>query len=164
MHTAPADEPAPTLAGIAARAEGWPPHVRDAVGPTPAERLIPWPIHARSAPRRLARGRVVCVGDAGHAMEPNLGQGACQAIEDAAALGVAALKATEGRADPAAVPALWEAMRLARVRRVVRRAAEGGYAVHGPVVVQAAMRAALTVMPGRLKERAAAGVQTMPDY
>jgi 2-polyprenyl-6-methoxyphenol hydroxylase-like FAD-dependent oxidoreductase len=159
MHTAPADEPAPTLAGIAARAEGWPPHVRDAVEATPADRLIPWPIHARSAPGRLARGRVVCVGDAGHAMEPNLGQGACQAIEDAAALGAVAAKT-----DPIDVPSLWEAMRLARVRRVVGRAAEGGHAVHGPVVVQGVMRAALMMMPGLLKERVAAGVQMMPDY
>ncbi|WP_375429403.1 FAD-dependent monooxygenase [uncultured Sphingomonas sp.] len=159
MRTARIDEPAPTLRGIAARLEGWPAHVRDAVRATPAERLIPWPIHARSPPRRLARGRTMCVGDAGHAMEPNLGQGACQAIEDAVALGAAA-----ARADPAGVPALFEAMRLARVRGVVGRAAEGGYAVHGPVAVQEAMRAALRVMPGLVKERLAAGVQTMPGY
>jgi 2-polyprenyl-6-methoxyphenol hydroxylase-like FAD-dependent oxidoreductase len=159
MRTARAGEPAPTLGVIAARAESWPALVRDALAATPADRLIPWPIHAKPAPRRLARGRVVCVGDAGHAMEPNLGQGACQAIEDAAALGAAA-----ARVDPAEVPALFEAMRLARVRRVVGRAAEGGYAAHGPVAVQAAMRAALRIMPGAMKERVAAGVQTMPDY
>ncbi|WP_375402039.1 FAD-dependent monooxygenase [uncultured Sphingomonas sp.] len=160
MRTARIGEPAPTLGEIAARTAGWPAPVRDAVAATPAERLIPWPIHARSAPKRLARGRVVCVGDAGHAMEPNLGQGACQAIEDAAALGAAAIQTD----DPADVPALFEAMRLPRVRQVVARAGEGGYAVHGPVVVQAAMRAALRMMPGALKKRAAAGVQTMPDY
>jgi 2-polyprenyl-6-methoxyphenol hydroxylase-like FAD-dependent oxidoreductase len=33
------------------------------------------------------RGRVVLVGDAAHAMTPNLGQGACQALEDAVVLG-----------------------------------------------------------------------------
>jgi 2-polyprenyl-6-methoxyphenol hydroxylase-like FAD-dependent oxidoreductase len=32
------------------------------------------------------RGRVALLGDAAHAMTPNLGQGACQAIEDAAVL------------------------------------------------------------------------------
>jgi 2-polyprenyl-6-methoxyphenol hydroxylase-like FAD-dependent oxidoreductase len=35
----------------------------------------------------LHRGRVALVGDAAHAMEPNLGQGACLAIEDAVVLG-----------------------------------------------------------------------------
>ncbi|AEV87459.1 monooxygenase [Actinoplanes sp. SE50] len=34
----------------------------------------------------LHRGRVALLGDAAHAMVPNLGQGACQAIEDAAVL------------------------------------------------------------------------------
>jgi 2-polyprenyl-6-methoxyphenol hydroxylase-like FAD-dependent oxidoreductase len=33
------------------------------------------------------QGRVVLLGDAAHAMAPNLGQGACQAIEDAVTLG-----------------------------------------------------------------------------
>ena len=34
-------------------------------------------------------GRAVLLGDAAHAMTPNMGQGACQAVEDAAALTVA---------------------------------------------------------------------------
>lgn len=36
--------------------------------------------------RRWGRGRVVLIGDAAHAMRPNLGQGACTAIEDAVVL------------------------------------------------------------------------------
>jgi len=35
---------------------------------------------------RWSRGRVTLLGDAAHAMTPNLGQGACQAIEDAVVL------------------------------------------------------------------------------
>ncbi|MGL5892165.1 MAG: FAD-dependent monooxygenase, partial [Bacteroidia bacterium] len=35
---------------------------------------------------QLAFGRVLLLGDAGHATTPNLGQGACQAIEDAVLL------------------------------------------------------------------------------
>jgi 2-polyprenyl-6-methoxyphenol hydroxylase-like FAD-dependent oxidoreductase len=34
----------------------------------------------------FTRGKVVLLGDAAHAMTPNLGQGACQALEDAAVL------------------------------------------------------------------------------
>ncbi|WP_281449323.1 FAD-dependent monooxygenase [Paenarthrobacter nitroguajacolicus] len=36
---------------------------------------------------RYSRGNVVLVGDAGHAMTPNLGRGACEALIDAVALG-----------------------------------------------------------------------------
>ena len=35
----------------------------------------------------FARGRIALLGDAAHAMTPNLGRGACSAIEDAGALG-----------------------------------------------------------------------------
>lgn len=159
MRNAPADAPAPGLDELVERARGWPAPVRDAVGATPPGRLIGWPIHAKRAPGRLARGRVVCMGDAGHAMEPNLGQGACQAIEDAVALGAAA-----GRAEAGAVPELFEAMRLARVRTTVRRSAEGGRAVHGSLPVRALMRAGLRLAPAGVRERMIAGLQTMPDY
>jgi 2-polyprenyl-6-methoxyphenol hydroxylase-like FAD-dependent oxidoreductase len=37
----------------------------------------------------IVRGRAVLVGDAAHAMAPNLGRGACEALVDAAALGAA---------------------------------------------------------------------------
>jgi 2-polyprenyl-6-methoxyphenol hydroxylase-like FAD-dependent oxidoreductase len=43
----------------------------------------------RPAAPGLAFGRVALLGDAGHPMLPYLGQGACQAIEDAAALAAA---------------------------------------------------------------------------
>ena len=42
-----------------------------------------WPEFFRS----WSKGRVVLVGDAVHPMMPNLGQGGCQAIEDAYELG-----------------------------------------------------------------------------
>ena len=64
----------------------WPERVRQAVLRTPHDRRISGAIHARSVPKRLGRGRVIAIGDAAHAMEPNLGQGACQGIEDAEAL------------------------------------------------------------------------------
>jgi 2-polyprenyl-6-methoxyphenol hydroxylase-like FAD-dependent oxidoreductase len=55
--------------------------------------------------RAWSRGRVALVGDAAHAMSPNLGQGACTAMSNALALG----QAVDGRADIEAALALWEA-------------------------------------------------------
>jgi 2-polyprenyl-6-methoxyphenol hydroxylase-like FAD-dependent oxidoreductase len=47
------------------------------------------PVLHRHPPRRLASGSVVLIGDAAHPMTPDLGQGGCQAIEDAVVLAAA---------------------------------------------------------------------------
>jgi 2-polyprenyl-6-methoxyphenol hydroxylase-like FAD-dependent oxidoreductase len=69
-------------------------------------------------PRRLAAGRIALLGDAGHAMTPDLGQGACQALEDAAEL--AAVVAQAGPAGIPATLARYDAARRARTRRILR--------------------------------------------
>ena len=78
-------------------------------------------IFDRPVPSRWGRGRVTLLGDAAHPMTPFLGQGACQAIEDAVALG----KCLRAAADAAALRR-YEAGRLDRVRRIVRRSRLAG--------------------------------------
>lgn len=63
---------------------------------------------------RWSRGRVVLMGDAAHAVTPNMGQGAGLAIEDAAAL--AELLATRGASDETLVA--FETIRRPRARRI----------------------------------------------
>jgi 2-polyprenyl-6-methoxyphenol hydroxylase-like FAD-dependent oxidoreductase len=104
-------------------------------------------------------GRIVCVGDAAHAMEPNLGQGACQALEDAAALAAIALDS-----EPDVIARKFEEQRLKRVRRIVGQAAEARGGAHGPVFMQLAMRTILRTLPGKFVDGISRGVQTMPDY
>jgi 2-polyprenyl-6-methoxyphenol hydroxylase-like FAD-dependent oxidoreductase len=62
--------------------------------------LLPASYHPRRPPIfRWAKGRVALLGDSAHAMQPNLGQGGCMAIEDAFQLGrdvAAALKKVRG--------------------------------------------------------------------
>jgi 2-polyprenyl-6-methoxyphenol hydroxylase-like FAD-dependent oxidoreductase len=53
---------------------------------TPAGRILQNDIFDRRPSSRWHRGRVVLLGDAAHPTTPNLGQGACMAIEDAVVL------------------------------------------------------------------------------
>jgi 2-polyprenyl-6-methoxyphenol hydroxylase-like FAD-dependent oxidoreductase len=64
----------------------WPDPVRTAIEATPPGTIMVRRIfHARPL-SAWNHGRVALLGDAAHAMTPSLGQGACQAFEDAAAL------------------------------------------------------------------------------
>lgn len=66
-------------------------------------------------PRRWVHGRVALIGDAAHAMRPNLGQGACLALEDAVVLARALAQAL----DPARALRKYARLRRRRVRWVV---------------------------------------------
>jgi 2-polyprenyl-6-methoxyphenol hydroxylase-like FAD-dependent oxidoreductase len=71
---------------------------------------------------RWGEGRVTLLGDASHPMTPNLGQGACQAIEDAVVL---ARCLSEGGATADALRR-YERLRSDRVAMVVRRSRRVG--------------------------------------
>ena len=62
-----------------------------------------------------SRGRVTLLGDAAHPMTPNLGQGACQAIEDAVVLAVCLKKAER----PEDALAEYQRRRIPRARSIV---------------------------------------------
>lgn len=64
---------------------------------------------------KFAFGNIVLIGDAAHATTPNMGQGACQAIEDAVILADELGK----NADPVAAFAAFEKRRLERVHFIV---------------------------------------------
>jgi 2-polyprenyl-6-methoxyphenol hydroxylase-like FAD-dependent oxidoreductase len=67
--------------------------------------------------QQFAFGRVLLLGDAAHATTPNMGQGACQAIEGAAILG----KTLAEQNDIAAAFMAFEQKRLKRTAMVVNR-------------------------------------------
>ncbi|MCX5195086.1 FAD-dependent monooxygenase [Streptomyces sp. NBC_00249] len=106
---------------------------------------------------RLHDGRVAWIGDAAHAMNPSLGQGACQAVEDAAVLGH--LLDAVDPADVAAALAAYSRARLARtdaVRVRARRAGRMASLTH-PLAV-AARDLAVRATPARVTRRALDGL------
>ncbi len=81
------------------------------------------------------KGNVALLGDAAHAMTPNLGQGAGQAIEDALVLGVACARADS----VAAALAEYDAQRRPRTQQVARAAlmvGRFGQQMSNPVAVR----------------------------
>lgn len=85
------------------------------------------------------RGRVVLVGDAAHAMTPNLGQGAAQGIEDAFALCLA----LRHEPDIPAAAAAYERARDKRARAIWSRSRTIGRVGQWSGPVACALRAAL---------------------
>lgn len=65
----------------------WHDPIRAVVDATPPDAVLRHDIYDLAIPLpRFGRGRVALLGDAAHAQTPNLGQGACQALEDAVTL------------------------------------------------------------------------------
>jgi 2-polyprenyl-6-methoxyphenol hydroxylase-like FAD-dependent oxidoreductase len=105
--------------------EGWCAPVRELIEATPSETILRNAAYDRPAAARWGRGAVTMLGDAAHPMTPNLGQGGCVAVEDAAVLARClakyrdvsrALRAYESRRRP----------RAARVASYSRRYGEVG--------------------------------------
>jgi FAD-dependent urate hydroxylase len=67
----------------------WHDPIPELIAGSSAESILYHPIYDIEPLTRWADGRAVLLGDAAHAMTPNMGQGACQAIEDAYALAMA---------------------------------------------------------------------------
>ena len=75
--------------------EDWPEFTQQLVEATPRESLVYVPFLDRPPSKVWGKGRILLLGDAIHPFTPNLGQGACQAIEDAHVLGqIAAMNPT----------------------------------------------------------------------
>ncbi|MCP1118067.1 FAD-dependent monooxygenase [Robbsia andropogonis] len=117
--------------------DGWAPPVRYLIERMDPAVIANVAIHDTDPVPRLADRRVVMIGDAAHAMAPDLGQGGCQALEDAWVLA----RALDGEHVGDIVAALrhYEQQRLPRVHDIVERARKRAAVIHGddPVQTQA---------------------------
>ncbi|WP_030411168.1 FAD-dependent monooxygenase [Streptomyces sp. NRRL S-1448] len=120
------------------------PALLDAVGP--AEVLRNDVYSAAAAPPAFHHGRVALLGDAVHPMTPNLGQGGCQAVEDAVVLAHEA----GPDADLGAALAAYTRQRLPRTMEVVRRAERIGRLTTWRSRPACALRAGLMAATARL--------------
>ncbi|NTY63249.1 FAD-dependent oxidoreductase [Mycolicibacterium sphagni] len=99
-------------------------------------------LYDRKTAQRWAAGPVVLVGDAAHPMRPHLGQGGCQALEDAAVLGACLdLAADLPRAFTA-----FEAFRRPRVSAIVAESRLIGRIVNLRPAALSALASRATVM------------------
>jgi 2-polyprenyl-6-methoxyphenol hydroxylase-like FAD-dependent oxidoreductase len=80
------ESPAQQKADLAARFAHFGMNVPALIASTPEQAILRTDIRDRPTVKRWGQGAVTLLGDAAHAMTPNLGQGACQAIEDALVL------------------------------------------------------------------------------
>ncbi len=100
--------------------------------------------------RQFAFGRVVLTGDAAHATTPNMGQGACQAIEDALVLANCFEKYPDGEA----AFRVFEQKRLARTGEIIRTSRQIGQVAQLENKFLATLRnAAMRLVPESMNEK-----------
>ncbi|WP_027945303.1 FAD-dependent monooxygenase [Amycolatopsis taiwanensis] len=141
------------LAEVRRRFRGWHDPIPVLLAATQPQDVLHHDVNEMATPLpSYTVGGVAFLGDAAHAMMPNLGQGACQGLEDAVTL-TAALAA-----DPTIESALarYDNERRPRSQAVVRAARQAGrmgQQLHNPLAI-AARNFALRLAPSRATMRA----------
>ena len=141
------------LAAVRRRFAGWHDPIPALLDATRPEAVLHHDINELVTPLpSYAVDRVALLGDAAHAMTPNLGQGACQALEDAAVLAAALA------AEPTVEAALtrYDVQRRPRsqaVARAARQAGRMGQQLTHPVAI-ALRNTALRLAPSGVTVRA----------
>ena len=116
---------------------------------------------AAAPPPAFHHGRVALLGDAVHPMTPNLGQGGCQAVEDAVVLAHEAAP----NAPLATALAAYTRQRLPRTMDVVRRSGRIGRLTTWRSRPACALRAALIAATARLApDLALRGLDGIADW
>jgi 2-polyprenyl-6-methoxyphenol hydroxylase-like FAD-dependent oxidoreductase len=140
------------LAEVRRHFTGWHQPIARLLDATRPEAVLHHDIHELRVPLpSFVSGRVALLGDAAHAMTPNLGQGACQALEDAVVLAAALAQGP----DTAAALAAYDAERRPRTRSVTvaaRKAGRMGQQLSRPAAV-ALRNAALRLAPSGMAVR-----------
>jgi 2-polyprenyl-6-methoxyphenol hydroxylase-like FAD-dependent oxidoreductase len=109
-------------AEVRRRFGSWPDPIPALLDSVPEDGVLRHDIYTLPPLSGYVSGRMVLLGDAAHAMTPTLGQGGCQALEDAVVLA----ECLGGVPDLAAALARYDRLRRSRTQRVARRSARLG--------------------------------------
>lgn len=100
----------------------WPDPVPALLAAVPADAVLRHDLYDLPPLPSFVHGRVALLGDAAHAMTPNLGQGACQALEDAVTLA----HCLDSTPDVTAALRSYDLLRRPRTQAITRRSARLG--------------------------------------
>lgn len=127
-------------AEVVARFGGWHDPIPRLLAATPPGDVLHLDIHDLYLPLPpFTSGRVALLGDAAHAMTPDVGQGACQAIEDAVTLA----SALAGEPDVTRALAAYDAQRRPRAETVMKAARRTGRFAQADGALAVALRGLL---------------------
>mgnify|MGYP001806387695 CR=1 FL=1 len=139
-----ARSPQGELAYLRGRLASWAEPIPAMLAATGPAEVLRNDLYDREPARRWAAGPIVLVGDAAHPMRPHLGQGGCQALEDAAVLG----GFVDLSADLPGAFTAFEAFRRRRVSALVRESRLIGRVVNlRPAALSALASRATVVVP-----------------
>jgi 2-polyprenyl-6-methoxyphenol hydroxylase-like FAD-dependent oxidoreductase len=154
-----ATSPDGELAELARRFGSWHEPIPSLLAAASAVPVLRHDIYELSDQDTFVSGRVALLGDAAHAMTPNLGQGACQALEDAATL-AAVLDREPSISDALA---RYDRLRRPRTQAIVRRSRQMGTIgqwASRPAVI--ARNLLMPLIPSSLAIRSVASVVNWP--
>ncbi|MGC9669810.1 FAD-dependent oxidoreductase [Planosporangium sp. 12N6] len=155
VNAPPGERASDELAEVRSRFGTWHEPIPALLAATPAGAVLRNDIYHLGTPLpTYVKGRVVLLGDAAHAMTPNLGQGACQAIEDAVVLG----SACAGDPDLDAALSSYDRQRRPRTQQIARaslRIGRSGQQLRNPLGV-ALRNAVMRLTPPRAALRSMA--------
>lgn len=133
----------------------WHSPIPELLAATPPEAILRNDIwYLPSPPPSYVHGRMVLIGDAAHAMTPNLGQGACQAVEDAVVLAFSLFDAGDVPAGLKTYDRL-RRPRTAEIARAAQQIGRYGQQLRNPLAV-ALRNTAMRLTPPRIALRSMA--------